>query len=163
MQAVDYLQRRMVHPMQQLQRRVQQLDQLQQRMQRAYAYRKQHQYWQWQSLAQRLRAASSDFVRLQDRKTSLAERLDKAMRAGQAQRLVRVDNAAQHLILLDPTKVLARGYSMVRDANGGVVSDAGQLEIGSELRITFAKGWARTEVKERSGIRPSHETNDGEL
>jgi len=149
MQAVDYLQRRMVHPMQQLQRRVQQLDQLQQRMQRAYAYRKQHQYWQWQSLAQRLRAASSDFVRLQDRQTNLSERLLKAMRAGQAQRLVRVDNAAQHLILLDPTKVLARGYSMVQDANGSVVSDAGQLAIGAELRITFAKGWARTEVKER--------------
>ncbi len=149
MQAVDYLQRRMVHPMQQLQRRVQQLDQLQQRMQRAYAYRKQHQYWQWQSLAQRLRAASSDFVRLQDRQTNLSERLLKAMRAGQAQRLVRVDNAAQHLILLDPTKVLARGYSMVQDANGSVVSDAGQVEIGAELRITFAKGWARTEVEER--------------
>ena len=163
MQAVDYLQRRLVHPAQQLQRRSQQLDQLQQRMQRAFAYRKQHQYWQWQSLAQRLRAASSDFVRLQDRQTNLSERLLKAMRAGQAQRLVRVDNAAQHLILLDPTKVLARGYSMVQDANGSVVSDAGQLAIGAELRITFAKGWARTEVKERGVVRPSHETNDGEL
>jgi exodeoxyribonuclease VII large subunit len=151
MQAVDYLQRRLVHPAQQLQRWSQQLDQLQQRMQRAYAYRKQHQYWQWQSLAQRLRAASSDFARLQDRKTSLAERLDKAMRVAQAQRLVRVDNAEQHLILLDPTKVLARGYSMVQDASGAVVSDAGQLVVGAELRITFAKGWARTEVKERGG------------
>ena len=149
MQAVDYLQRRLVHPAQQLQRQARQLDQLQQRMQRAFAYRKQHQHWQWQSLSQRLRAASSDFARLQDRRTNLAERLIKAMHAGQAQRLVRVDNAAQHLILLDPTKVLARGYSMVQDASGAVVSDAGQLVVGAELRITFAKGWARTEVKER--------------
>ena len=130
MQAVDYLQRRLVHPAQQLQRRTQQLDQLLQRIQRAFAYRKQHQHWQWQSLAQGL---------------------VKAMRTTQAQRLVRVDNAKQHLILLDPTKVLARGYSMVRDANGGVVSDAGQVAVGAELRITFAKGWARTEVKERGG------------
>jgi len=53
------------------------------------------------------------------------------------------------LILLDPTKVLARGYSLVQDASGTVVFDAGQLAIGAELRITFAKGWARTEVKER--------------
>jgi exodeoxyribonuclease VII large subunit len=149
MQAVDYLQRRLVHPAQQLQRQTQQLDQLQQRMQRAFAYRQQHQQWQWQSLAQRLRAASSDFARLQDRQTNLAEHLVKAMRAVQAQRLGRVDNAAQHLILLDPTKVLARGYSMVQDASGAVVSDAGKVEIGAELRITFAKGWARTEVKER--------------
>jgi len=65
--------------------------------------------------------------------------------------LVRAENAAQHLILLDPTKVLARGYSMVQDASGSVVSDVGQLAVGAELRITFARGWARTEVKERGG------------
>lgn len=149
MQAVDYLQRRLVHPAQQLQRQTQQLNQLQQRMQRAFAYRKQHQNWQWQSLAQRLRAASGDFARLQDKQDNLAGRLIKAMHAGQTQRLGRVDNAAQHLIMLDPTKVLARGYSMVQDASGAVVCDAGLLAIGAELRITFAKGWARTEVKKR--------------
>jgi exodeoxyribonuclease VII large subunit len=128
MQAVDYLQRRLVHPAQQLQRQTQQLNQLQQRMQRAFAYRQQQQHWQWQSLVQRL---------------------VKAKRTAQAQRLVRVDNFEQHLILLDPTKVLARGYSMVQDASGGVVLDAGRVAVGDELRITFAKGWARTEVKER--------------
>ena len=151
MQAVDYLQRRLVHPAQQLQRQAQQLNQLQQRMQRAYAYRKHHQHWQWESLAQRLRAASSDFARLQDRQASLAQRIIMAMHAAHAQHSGRAENAAQHLILLDPAKVLARGYSMVRDASGAVVSDAGTLAIGAELRITFAKGWARTEVKERSG------------
>ena len=163
MQAMDYLQRRLVHPAQQLQRQTQQLDQLQQRMQRAFAYRKQQQHWQWQSLAQRLRGASSDFARLQDQQTNLAQRLVKAMRATQAQWAGRVDNAAKHLIMLDPTKVLARGYSLVQDTSGAVVSDAGRLAIGEELRITFAKGWVRTEVKERSGVRPSHETNDGEI
>ncbi|MDH4235589.1 MAG: exodeoxyribonuclease VII large subunit, partial [Gallionella sp.] len=149
MQAVDYLQRRLVHPAQQLQRQTQQLDQLQQRMQRAYVYRKQHQHWQWQSFAQRLCASSSDFVRLHEGQTNLAQRLVKAVRTVQVQRLDRVNNIAQHLILLDPKQVLARGYSMVQDANGFVVSDAGQLAVGAELRVTFAKGWARTEVKER--------------
>jgi len=149
MQAVDYLQRRLVHPAQQLQRQTQLLDQLQQRMQRAFAYRRQQQNWVWQSLGQRLRATSSGFARLQDRRINLADSLVKAMHTIQAQRLTRLDNAAQHLILLDPTKVLARGYSMVQDANGGVVSDAGQVAVGAELHITFAKGWARSEVKER--------------
>jgi len=129
MQAVDYLQRRLVHPAQQLQRQTRQLDQLQQRMQRASAYRHQQEHWQWQSLAQRL---------------------IKASRMAQAQRTVRTDNIAQHLILLDPTKVLARGYSMVQDASGAVVSDAGRVTVGAELQITFAKGWVRTEVKKRS-------------
>jgi exodeoxyribonuclease VII large subunit len=163
MQAVDYLQRRLVHPSQQLQRQAQQLDQLQQRMQRVFVYRQQHQHWQWQSLAQRLRTASSDFARLQDEQATLAQRMVKAMRAGQAQQMVRVDNAAQHLILLDPTKVLARGYSLVQDAYGSVVSDAGQLAIGAELSITFAKGWARSEVKERGGVRSPHEASDGKI
>ena len=143
MQAADYLQRRLVHPAQQLQRQGQRLDQLQQRMQRAFAYRKQNQNWQWQSLAQRLRAASTDFARLNDKQANLAHRLIKAVRSAQVQRLARVDNAAQHLILLDPKQVLARGYSMVQDEGGRVVSDAGRLAIGAGLRITFAKGWAR--------------------
>ncbi|MEO8344044.1 MAG: exodeoxyribonuclease VII large subunit [Gallionella sp.] len=163
MQMMDYLQRRLPHPAQQLQRHAQHLDQLQQRMQRAFVYRQQQHFWQCQSLMQRLRAVSSDFARLRDRQTNLADRLSKAMRARQEQRLRGVDNAAQHLILLDPKKVLARGYSLVQNANGSVVSDGGQLAVGQELRIRFAKGWARTEVTEPHGVHRSDEINDGEF
>jgi exodeoxyribonuclease VII large subunit len=133
MQAADYLQRRLVHPSQLLHRQALQLSQLLQRMQISFAYRKQHQHLQWQSLTQRL---------------------VKATRVLQATRSVRMDNAAQHLVLLDPTKVLARGYSLVQDASGTVVSNADRLVTGTELHITFAQGWARTEVKER-GVIPS--------
>ena len=162
MQTLDYLQRRLVHPAQLLQRQSQQLDQLHLRMQRAHAHRQQYQYWQWQSLIQRLRASSSDYARLHDRQANLVERLVNSMSAGHAQRLARVGNAEKHLILLDQAKVLARGYSIVQDANGGVVSDAGQLAIGAQLRVTFAKGWARTEVKECGGGRSSNEADDCE-
>lgn len=160
MQAMDYLQRRLVHPAQQLQQRAQRLDQLQYRMQRAFAYRHQQQHWQWQSLAQRLRASLGDLSRLQDRQTNLAERLGRATQAGQVHRRMRMDNAAQHLILLDPGKVLARGYSMVQDASGTVVSDAGKLVIGADLRITFAKGWAQTEVKKLLATGPHDMAKD---
>ena len=160
MQSLDYLQRNLVHPAQQLQRRNQQLDQLQQRMQRAFAYKRQHQYWQWQSLVQRLCSARSDFAHLQNWQDNLAQRLVKTMRAGQALRLVQANNAAQHLTLLDPQKVLARGYSIVHDANGRVVSDAGQLTAGVELRITFAHGLAWTQVKKLGNMSSSQEAND---
>ncbi len=149
MQTIDYLQNRLVHPAQQLQQQTQQLDQLRQRMQLAFANYFQQKHWQWKSQSLRVRAASNDFLRLQDRQTNLAERVIKAIHASEAQRSARIDNASQHLILLDPTKVLARGYSMVQDASGGVVSDAGMVKIGADLRITFAKGWVRTEVKDR--------------
>ncbi len=149
MQTLDYLQRRMVHPAQQLQRQAQQLVQLHQRMQRAYAYRKQHQNWQWQSLLQRLTAASADFSRLHDQHTRLAERLTLAMRAIHGKQTGRVEAAAQHLILLDPQQVLARGYSLVQNAGGGLVSDANQVQVGEALRITFARGWGEVELKDR--------------
>ena len=93
--------------------------------------------------------AGGDFARLNDKQGSLAQRLVNAMRTTQAQRTGRVENLAQHLTLLDPKQVLARGYSLVQDASGGVVSDANKLEVGAELRVTFAKGWARGEVKEK--------------
>jgi exodeoxyribonuclease VII large subunit len=81
----------------------------------------------------------------------MADSFIKSIRAGQTQRLLKLDTTAQHLVMLDPSKVLARGYSLVQDTNGVVVTDAGQLAIGAELRVTFAKGWTQAEVKERGG------------
>lgn len=152
MQSADYLQRRLVHPAQQLQRQSQQLDQLHQRLQRADAYRRRHWNWQWVSLAQRLQAGSVDFARLQDRQANLARRLHNAMRTVQQHHAARLENVAQHLIYLDPKQVLARGYSLVQDANGRVVSDAATLAEGEELTVTFARGWAKAEVCEKGGM-----------
>jgi len=151
MQAVDYLQRRLVHPAQQLQRQSQQLAQLQQRLQRNVAHRLQQQQWRCQAVVQRLRGAGSDFVRLQQSHVHWAERLAKTVSTLQMQRAVRVENAAHQLKLLDPRQVLSRGYSLVQDEKGHLVSDATQLASGQALRITFAKGWAQTEVKARGG------------
>ncbi len=131
MQALDYLQRRLVHPAQQLQRQTLQLDQLQQRMQRATV---------------------SVMAGLGNQVNRMADSFIKSIRAGQAQRLLKLDTTAQHLVMLDPTKVLSRGYSLVQDEKGAVVSDAGMVAVGSELRITFATGWARSEVKKLGGV-----------
>ncbi|MFA6972197.1 MAG: exodeoxyribonuclease VII large subunit [Gallionella sp.] len=148
MQTVDYLQRRIVHPEQQLQRQSLHLNQLQQRLQRSYAHRLQQQQWQCRSYAQRLCSAGSDFNRMQDKQTHLAGRLVKAVHNAQSHRQAGLNTVAQHLVLLNPQQVLARGYSLVQDENGHLVSDAGKLAAGEELRITFANGWARTEVRE---------------
>ena len=161
MQTVDFLQRRLIHPAEHLHQLIQRLGQLQQRIQRAYAYRMQHQHWLWQSMSQRLRAEISDFARLDDRQVNLAKRLVHVMRTVQAQQLARVGNVAQHLILLNPQQVLARGYSLVQGVNGAVVSDAARLEAGARLHITFAKGWAEAEVKEVGRVRTSREAADG--
>ena len=163
MQTLDYLQRSLMHPAQQLQRQGQQLVQLRQRMQRAFMYSQQRHYWQWQSRGQQLCAASSDFVRLHDKQVGLAQRLNRALHVGQALRQTRLSNAVKHMILLDPKQVLARGYSMVQDASGGVVADAGMLTIGEKLRITFAQGGIHAEVKDHVVLSSSGETNDSEI
>lgn len=157
MQAWDYLQRRVVHPAQQLQRQMRQLDQLRQRMHRIFEYQQQRQRWQWEVLARRLRTASGEFRYLRGGLAGLAQRLVIAMRTALVQRSARASSVAQHLALLDPKKVLERGYCIVQDPTGSIVSDAEQLAVGAELSITFALGWALAEVKERS---PNSGTGD---
>lgn len=149
MQTLDYLQRRVIHPAQQIERQANHLAQLHQRMQRAYAYRKQHQNWRWESLLQRLNAASSVFDNQRVRHHHLAERLKLAMQTSYNQQVERIDNIAQHLLLLDPQHVLARGYSLVQDTQGNLVSDAQQINLGDSLRITFAHGWGKVELKDK--------------
>jgi len=121
--------------------------QLQQSSQRIKDQQQQQRYWQCQSLAQRLRSASDDLEHHQDRQSNLAERLALAMRTLHTRRLNSVGNVAQHLTLLDPNKVLKRGYSLVQDARGGVISDAKQVKVGATLKVTFAKGSVNAEVK----------------
>ena len=147
MQAVDYLQRRIVHPAQQLQQRALQLDQLQQRLQRSFAHSLQQQAWRCGTLTQRLRVLVSDLDRLSDRQIHLAAQLVRAAFIQQRRCSVQLENVAQQLTLLNPQHVLARGYSLVQDEHGSVVADAAKLTMGAALRITFARGWALTEVK----------------
>ena len=151
MQQLDYLQRRLVHPAQRAQQQVQHLGQLQQRLQSALTHTVQNQYWRWQALQQRLRAARPDLMQLTNRHIETGRRMKEALQ----RTLERYDNrlvaAQQHLLHLDPQQVLARGYSMVRDEHGAVVVDSALLELGASLQVSFARGWAKVEVKEKGG------------
>ncbi len=147
MQTLDFMQRRVVHPEQQLHRQAQQLSQIKQRLQRAFAYRKRHENWRVQSLAQRLHRVSSACASWQQQHANLATRLQNAMKNQLNQHAANLQHTAQQICLLDPQHVLARGYSLVHDAQGEVVRNAQQLAIGAALQITFAQGHAGVEVK----------------
>ena len=60
-------------------------------------------------------------------------------------RLVRLEARLQ---ALDPLAVLARGYSVVRDASGRVVRQGRTLARGERLDIRFAEGGARAHVED---------------
>jgi exodeoxyribonuclease VII large subunit len=79
---------------------------------------------------------------LQRRRTELAA----ATRHVLQERQRRLQTLVAGLQALDPHAVLARGYALVADADGRMVSDASRLAMGDLLRLRFARGGAVARV-----------------
>ncbi len=148
MQQVDYLQRRLVHPAQRLQQQTDQLDALHRRLILSQRTLMQQRAWQLRSLAQRFGAQAPDYSASQNQLSAYAQRMVSALARQLERHGDRLLALQQHLHLLDPNQVLARGYSLVRDAKGGIVSNSERLKTGNVLDITFAQGGARVQVQE---------------
>lgn len=58
----------------------------------------------------------------------------------------RLDQHATRLRLLDPARVLGRGYALVRDAAGRVVPAAARLDEGQAVRLQFRDGTAAAHI-----------------
>ncbi|WP_041862894.1 exodeoxyribonuclease VII large subunit [Bordetella petrii] len=97
-------------------------------------------------LAQRLAHATPDLGRASERLAALARRLGQAQARQLAVRKARAEAVAAHLRALDPQHTLARGYAIVRDAQGRIVRDGSSLARAQELDATFAQGGARVQV-----------------
>ena len=150
MQRVDFLQRRLVHPAQRIQQQGERLNALQQRMRLAHANSMQHRQGSSNTLWQRLRGLRPDVVRLQEQQSNQARRLGAAMQRIQDRHDAKLVALQQHLQHLDPQQVLARGYSMVRDARGNIVVSSECIALGEQLDIRFAQGGARALVQEKN-------------
>ena len=62
-----------------------------------------------------------------------------------------VARIAAQLVHLNPAAVLARGYSITRREDGGIVRTAAEVATGERLALTFAAGGAGVRVEETSG------------
>jgi exodeoxyribonuclease VII large subunit len=151
MQQVDYLQRRLVHPAQRIRQQSEVLSALQQRLRISRANAAQQRRWRWRALWQRLRTMRPDILRLREQQANQARHLNAAMRRTLDSHDARLRALQQHLQHLDPQQVLARGYSMVRDAQGNIVASSERIAPGDKLDITFAQGGARAVVQEKHG------------
>ena len=60
----------------------------------------------------------------------------------------RTEFASQRLEALNPQRVLGRGYSIVQQENGRVVSDPAQLQAGERLRVSAAEGSYAVKVED---------------
>lgn len=92
--------------------------------------------------AERLRNLDQQLLQLRGR---LAYSLSHNIHAFRS-RLERLQVA---LDSLGPAAVLSRGYSITRDLEGHVVSDAGKLREGDRLLTTLARGSVESEVRGR--------------
>lgn len=63
----------------------------------------------------------------------------------------RLDPLAASLGALSPLNVLDRGYAIVQDARGHVVSDAAAAGVGDEVRVRLRKGRLLAEVRDVEG------------
>jgi exodeoxyribonuclease VII large subunit len=62
----------------------------------------------------------------------------------QSQKILRLGDAIEHL---GPESTLARGYSIVRNAQGEIVRNAAQLQTGEALELSLAQGAAQVRVE----------------
>ena len=124
----------------QLEQRAQQLDQASARLGRPSGLvAAQHQ--RLAQLAQRMRQAV--LLKLQllaHTQKALEADLPLKIQRSLAQRQQRLERAALRLQLLDPRLVLQRGYALLTDTEGAVVSSVRQAPPGAALRATLADG-----------------------
>jgi exodeoxyribonuclease VII large subunit len=64
----------------------------------------------------------------------------------------RLERLQATLAGLDPTAVLARGYSITYDAAGAVLRDAANVKEGERLRTRLAHGELQSEVKKKTNL-----------
>lgn len=129
MQQIDFLQRRLVHP----------------------AHRIAQQGVHLEHLQRRLRLLRPDLAGLASRQSDMLRRLQAAMQHALEGCAMRLRSMEQHLQHLDPQQVLARGYSVVRDAQGRIIRGSDEIEVGDALDIAFARGGASAVVREKHG------------
>jgi len=76
-------------------------------------------------------------------------RLQNAMRM----RIVKVETSLQanaaRLAALNPMAVLDRGYAVARRADGAIIKNSDQVNIGEDITITLSKGSLAAEVKKK--------------
>ena len=125
-QRVDRLALRMSRPGDGVRRRVLALDSLQQRLASAPLREVEVRWSQAAATSRRLRHAAAT---------------TQALLGG------RLERAALHLLALDPSRVLARGYALLTDDVGRAVTSVASLTVGSAVVARLVDGEARLDVR----------------
>jgi exodeoxyribonuclease VII large subunit len=139
---LDHLRQRLKHPGAQLREQSQRLDDLEQRLVLAQKNLLARKRSQLALLESRLQASSPRprVQQMQRELNMLEQRLESAMRAKLQDAGSRLAHLAQMLDSLSPLGTLQRGYAIVTDSEGRVVTDAAAVSEGDRLQARLASG-----------------------
>lgn len=98
-------------------------------------------------LAQSLRSPKETLVQRRQRLEMLSATLRSAMRTRKERAQGLLARYQAQLSALDPTAILQRGYAMVLDAQGGLVSDAAVVKKTDALQVQLSNGQLEVRVE----------------
>jgi exodeoxyribonuclease VII large subunit len=147
-QRLDHASRRMLTPAERLARDRERVIQWVRRLRMATAAAQNLRRIALVSLGPRMRRALPDIEGERRGASRMGERLGAALTRNLSERERRLAALRGALTHLDPTQVLGRGYSIVRDPDGRVRTASAGLSRGDALDITFAQGGVAVSVKE---------------
>jgi exodeoxyribonuclease VII large subunit len=147
MQHLDHVARRLVHPGKALQAQQAMVRQLASRLDYAFVRSTERRRWRLRSMLERASRHRPPIDACARCVATLAQAIDVYVERMLVRQRARVDPLAASLAALDPHAVLARGFSIVRDAEGRVVRAATQVARGDVVDIAFAEGSASARIE----------------
>ncbi len=137
-----HLRRRLRRPDYQLREQAQRLDELEQRLLLAQRHQRAHLANRLALLETRLRGQSPQrrIRACRDQAQLLSRQLAAAMNARLERTREQLEHLASMLDSVSPLRTLERGYSVLTDTAGQVVSEAGQVRAGERLQARLARG-----------------------
>jgi exodeoxyribonuclease VII large subunit len=151
-QQLDYLTRRLIHPGSRLSAQLTTLGHWALRLQGAQRNLLARCDWQQAAQSQRLLRVTPPISRLNGQLTQAAQTLSSAMQQCLSYADQSVLRNASHLAHLSPEAVLARGYSIVQNAQGDIVHSSASLQLADMLRIRFAQGQVSATVTDKTDV-----------
>ena len=77
----------------------------------------------------------------------LAGRLTPAFAKLYEQKKNQVDNLVQALLLMDISKIKARGFSLVTTHSGKIIKSVNDVQTGDQVNLELSDGTVRAEIK----------------
>jgi exodeoxyribonuclease VII large subunit len=141
---------RLLHPGERIAVRIDQLSHLGARLRNAQHHQTRASSLRVEALRSGLVSLRPSLEHLNSRYRDLVLRLKNVGRIDFERRQQTVQSLSAHLEHLHPQAVLSRGYSIVTREDGVIVRDSAELDVGSRVSLTLARGraGARVETKD---------------